>query len=302
MEWWTQHRKNPSLAPDDVIPVLSTIQSHPESPCLWEKYADAILQELGLTPTVHEPCLYSGTINGKHVILKHQVDNFAIAAPDKITVNILPDKINNKLFIPMKRQDYLGMYNGINMLQTRDYIKISSYKLINRICEKYLVTWMHNFTSLDARPTPLPTDPTWYKKFNSAVGDPDPKVQACLAKSMQISYQSGIGELIWAMTTTRPDLAFTNVKLSQVNFAPHEHQYHGVKNALKYLYSTRDDGRYFWRMAPCPEFNKGPLTQDQQQSTGPHPHRSSQRHHCVQMQISAYCCRVNNRSRIYGGI
>jgi hypothetical protein len=109
---------------------------------------------------------------------------------------------------------------------------------------------MHNFTSPDARPTPLPTNPTWYNKFNSAIGDPDPNVQACLAKSIQISYQSGVGELIWAMTTTRPDIAFTSIKLSQANSALHEHHYHGIKDALKYLYSTRDDGIYFWRTPP----------------------------------------------------
>ncbi len=182
-----------------------------------------ILQELGLTRTVHEPCLYSGTINGNRVILKRQVDNFTIAAPDEITAKIHLDKINYKLSILMKCQGYRGMYNGINVLQTRDYIKISSYLFINKICDKYLATWMHNFTSPDTWPTPLPTNPTWYKKFNSAVGNPEPKVQACLAKTMQISYQSGVGELIWAMTTTRPDLAFTSVKLPQAKFAPHEH-------------------------------------------------------------------------------
>jgi hypothetical protein len=76
---------------------------------------------------------------------------------------------------------------------------------------------------------------------------------------MQISYRSGIGELIWAMTTTCPDLAFTSIKLSQANSAPYEHHYHGDKHALKYLYSTRDDGIYFWCTAPRPEFDKGPL-------------------------------------------
>ena len=108
-------------------------------------------------------------------------------------------------------------------------------------------------------PTPLPTDPTWFKKFNAAVGDPDPKVQATLAKKMQLAYRCGVGKLIWAMTTTCPDLAFASVKLSQANAAPNEHHYHGVKHALKYLYSTRDDGIYFWQTAPQLELKEGPL-------------------------------------------
>jgi hypothetical protein len=51
-------------------------------------------------------------------------------------------------------------------------------------------------------------------------GDPDPKRQASLAKEQQLTYRSGVGELIWAMTTCRPDLAYTAVKLSQSNTAP----------------------------------------------------------------------------------
>ncbi len=115
-----------------------------------------------------------------------------------------------------------------------------------------------NFTSTNDRPTPLPTDPTWFKKFNAAVGDPDAKVQAKL-KKMQMTYRCGVGELIWAMTTTRPDVAFASVKLSQANSAPDEHHYQVVKHALKYLYSTRDDGIYFWRTAPQQELLAGPL-------------------------------------------
>ncbi len=118
---------------------------------------------------------------------------------------------------------------------------------------------MQNFTSMEDCPTPIPTDPTWFRKFNAAVGDPDPKVQVKLAKKMQLTYQCSVGELIWAMTTTRPDVAFASIKLSQANAAPDEHHYHGVKHTLKYIYSTRDDGFYFWRTAPWLELKEGPL-------------------------------------------
>ena len=258
-EWWVRHLHRPPLDPGQVIPILSAKQGHPESPRLWEKHADSILQDIGMTPTVHEPCLYSGIINGKRTLLKRQVDDFAIAAPDERTATILLDLIDDELSIPMKRQGFLDMYNGIDVLQTRDYIKISTTTFIDKICEKYLSSWMQNFTTTEDRPTPLPSDPTWLKKFNTAIGDPDPDVQKKLSKSMQLTYRCGVGELIWAMTTTRPDLAYASVKLSQANCCPHEHHYHGVKHAIKYLYATRDDGIYFWRTASRPEFKEGPL-------------------------------------------
>ena len=259
LDWWEHHKQRPPIPPGFVIPILSAMQGHPESPRLWEKHADAILRECGLTPTTHEPCLYSGIIEGSRVLFKRQVDDFAVAAPNEYTANVLLDMIDDKLSIPMKRQGLLDMYNGIDVVQTQHYIKLSCTTYINKICDKYLQTWMRNFTSTDNRPTPLPTDPAWMKKFNDATGDPNPKVQVQSTQTMDINYRSGVGELIWAMTTCRPDIAFASVKLSQANACPHEHHFHGIKHALKYLYSTKDDGLYFWRTAPCHAFKEGPL-------------------------------------------
>jgi hypothetical protein len=154
--------------------------------------------------------------------------------------------IDNKLTIPVKRQGYLDMYNGIDVLQTRHYIKASVRSFIEKVFEKHLATWMKSAYPNAARSTPLPSDQTFQKKFNSSVGNPDKTVQLTLAKEMQLGYHSGVSELIWAMTTCRSDFAYSSVKLSQSNSCPHEIHYHGLKHALKYLYHTRDNGLYFW--------------------------------------------------------
>ena len=250
LEWWTVHKNRPPILPGHMIPVLSAMQGHPESPRLWEKHADAILRELGLTPTTHEPCLYSGVIDGKRVILMRQVDDFAIAAPDAHTADLLLDMLDDKLSIPIKRQGHIDMYNGVDVLQTRHYIRLSCTSFIEKISEKYLATWMKHLYAPSTRPTPLPTDAPWWKEFNKAIGDPDKKSQALLEKEMQMSYRAGVGELIWAMTTCRPDLAFASIKLSQSNSCPHKIHYHGLKQALKYLFGSKDDGIYFWRTSP----------------------------------------------------
>jgi hypothetical protein len=43
-------------------------------------------------------------VDGKCIIFKWQVDDFAIAAPDKRTANILLDMIDDSISIPMKRR------------------------------------------------------------------------------------------------------------------------------------------------------------------------------------------------------
>ncbi len=149
---------------------------------------------------MHQPCLYSGIINGNYILLKRQVDYFAIAAPNAKTEDILLGMINNKPKIPVKHQGYLEIYNGINIHKTCHYIKIFIRLFINKVFEQ-LAMWIKLAYPSPARSTPLPTNATFQKKFNSATDNPDPKVQQKLAKNMQLGYHSGVGEIVWAMTT-----------------------------------------------------------------------------------------------------
>jgi hypothetical protein len=260
LDWWVNHKKCPPIPHGHVIPILSAMQGHPESPRLWEKHADGILWEIGLVPTMHEPCLYTGIVHGSRILVfLHQVDDFAIATSDPKTAYIVLDLLDEQLTIPIKQQGYLDMFNGVNITQTQHYIKISCKSFIEKCCDKHLASWMSTYLMATTRPAPFPCDPSWFKKFNAATGDPDPKKQAKLAKNMQLLYSSGVGERIWAMTTCRPDLAFVSVKLSQSNSYPHEHHFHGLRHALKYMHTTRDDGLYFWRTESRSKLPDGPL-------------------------------------------
>lgn len=74
-------------------------------------------------------------------------------------------------------------------------------------------------------------------------------VQAALSKRMGFGYRKAIGELIWPMTTCRPDLSQAVVKCSQASAAPTETHYNAVKSIFRYLAATQNDGIYFWRTA-----------------------------------------------------
>ncbi len=139
-EWWVQHLKRDPIPPGHIIPVLSAMQGHPESPRLWEKYANKFFWELGLTPTVHEPGLYSGVFNEHRVLFMRQVDDFAVAAPNAKTSDILMDLIDKNISIPIKQQGYLDMYNGGNIYQTCYYIKINVKTFVNKVFEQHIIT------------------------------------------------------------------------------------------------------------------------------------------------------------------
>ena len=109
-------------------------------------------------------------IVGNRVIFKRQVDDFAIAAPDSCTADILLDMLDDKLSMLLKRQGLLDMFNGIDVTQTRHYVKIDCHTYISKFCEKYLDSWLGKVPLTANRPTPLQTNPTWLKKFNAAIG------------------------------------------------------------------------------------------------------------------------------------
>jgi hypothetical protein len=225
------------------------MQGHPEAPRLWEKHADKILRSIGLRPNIHEPCLYSGHISNTRVLLLRQVDDFCIAAPTQSIANHIFDLIDEHLTIPLKRLGLVDLFNSVDILQTKHYVKISCTTYLERICEKYLDSWMHQH-HVPARPTPLPATDSFMKSFLAAIGDPTPSHQATLERDMQLKYKNVLGELIYALVTCHPDISFAVVKCAQATTAPHEIHYHALRHILKYLYVTRTDGLYLWRQTP----------------------------------------------------
>jgi hypothetical protein len=173
--------------------------------------------------------------------------------------------------MPIKRQGIVTLFNGIDVLQSRHYIKISAETYIEKIGAKYLTEWGKEFLQVADRPLPIPTNEPFLKAFGKAEGDPDPKVQAKLKNDFKFGYRNGIGELIYAMVTCRPDISTAVVRCAQVSACPAEIHYHAVKHAIKYLYATRKDGIYFWRVKPLMCLPEHPLPAASTALHGPLP-------------------------------
>jgi hypothetical protein len=268
-EWWTAKDLGP-LDHDAVIPVMRAMQGHPESSRLWEKHCDKFIRSIGFTPTIHEPCLYVGEIDGEKCIFKRQVDDFAIACKSAETAHKFYDMIDDHLSMPIKRMGFVTLFNGIDVLQSRYYVKISCETYIEKFCMKYLTTWLKD-TPISVRPTPMPSSKSFLDGFQTAEGNPDEKIQEKLKKQYGFGYRNGIGELIYAMVTCRPDISTTVVRCSQRSACPAEQHYNAVRHAIKYLYVTRSDGIYFWRKEPLMELPEHPIPAVDTKLHGPIP-------------------------------
>ena len=111
------------------------------------------------------------------------MDDFTVAAPTEHIANIIFDHIDDFLTFPLKTMGLVNLFNGIDVLQTRDYIKISVETYITRMSAKHLNTWM-DVRECSVKMTPLPRKPTFVKTFLSSVGDPDETQQKKLAARM----------------------------------------------------------------------------------------------------------------------
>jgi hypothetical protein len=127
------------------------------------------------------------------------------------------DLIDDKLSIPVKQQGLLMLYNGLDIHQTCNYIKLLFELYVDKICQSHTSNrWMKTYHILDC-PTPLPTTQNFMKTLQDNKGNSDPVVQQTLEKKMGFSHRSGIGQLVYPMVCCHPDLSFATVKLSQYN-------------------------------------------------------------------------------------
>jgi hypothetical protein len=124
---------------------------------------------------------------------------------------------------------------------------------------KHLIEWMHDFKDMSVRPLPMPATESFMKSFNTAEADPDERMQQSLKNEYKFAYRSGIGEIIYAMVTCRPDVSTAVVKCAQHSSCPAKPHYNAVRHILHYLYAPRDNGIYFWRPKPREDLPDNPL-------------------------------------------
>ena len=244
-EWWKDngHGEIPS---GHVLRVHHAIQGHPEAPRLWSTFIDNILQEkLNLKPSTHEPCLYRGSYQGQEILFLRQVDDFAVSSKDPATCNKLIQELDTYLKEPLKNEGIINRFNGTEIEQTQQYIKIHNTQYIQKIIENH--GWTDDNDHTSNRPIPMRNDSKYLFEIENTTGPSTPKEKFDLEQRMGFSYRQAIGEALYAMVTCRPDISIAVTKLSQYSNSPAEIHYKAIKNLFRYLRATANDGLIFWK-------------------------------------------------------
>lgn len=160
----------------------------------------------------------------------------------------------------MKHLGLITLFNGVDITQSCYYIKISCETYLDKMSKRHLENWMHDLKMITTCPL-LPTTESFMKAFDSVIGNPREEVQRALEEEYKFAYRSGIGEIIYAMVTCRPDVSTSVVRCAQHSACPAKQHYNAVRHILKYLYLTKGGGIYFWRARPLMSLPEHPLPQ-----------------------------------------
>jgi hypothetical protein len=134
----------------------------------------------------------------------------------------------------MARYGMMKHFNGIDISQLTIHISISSKTYLDTVLKKYV--WD------DIVPTSLPINPSneFVRALYSAITLES--AQHYKIENGHFRYRTVIGELIWPMITTHPELSYPVVKLSQFPSSPASIHYDAVFGIFQYLSRTRNDG------------------------------------------------------------
>ena len=254
--WWVNHKHRQPIQTGWVLKVKYALQGHPESPRLWDKHITQILTEhMGYKPLHHERCLYVANLYGHWTMLLRQVDDFAFAVSTEEMGRTIVEDIDKHLRIRIKYLGILQMFNGMDILQTKHYIKIHCATYIQRIIQQH--KWYES--SPTPYPIPYPADNAYSKNIDTANPPEAPTEQLRLSKHYHMHYRQIIGEIIWPMVKCRPDISFHITKLSQFMANPAEAHYQALRRIGSYLAQTTDTGIYYWRDVPRKDLPEAPL-------------------------------------------
>ena len=143
-------------------------------------------------------------------------------------------------------------YNGVNIHQTHDYIKLS--------CETYLdhVLQMHGWDKPSSQESDyhdsVPLNPTDADVLAKLVGPAEGTMaHSDLKASQGFSYHQVLGELIYAYVICHLDIGYAATFLARFSQAPDVKHYQALKNIIHYLHRMKSWGLMYWH-APSPFF------------------------------------------------
>ncbi|GJU50151.1 zinc finger, CCHC-type containing protein [Tanacetum coccineum] len=204
-----------------VCKLVKSLYGLKQAPKQWHQKFDEVVLSSGFLLNQSDKCVYSKFDNfGKGVIICLYVDDMLIFGTDQNQVDKTKKFLSSRF--SMKDMGEADVILGINIKRENKGIVITQSHYIKKILKK--------FNREDCSPVSTPIDPV--EKLKPNTGKPVD----------QLEYSRAIGCLMYAMTSTRPDIAYAVGRLSRFTSNPSRQHWQAITRVFKYLKGTMNYG------------------------------------------------------------
>ena len=190
----------------------------------WHNMLHSYLKDINFVQSSADPCVFIQSEENNVTILVVWVDDLIITSSLKELLNDLKKKLNEQF--KMKDLEEISSFLGIEFKRDTDSITMSQ--------SKYLQKLLHRFGYIDSRPRSTPCEPNpnaYHDDISEESNETDIR-----------EYRQMVGSLVYAMTSTRPDLSYCITKLSQHLAKPQKGDWIMLKHVFRYIKQTIDYG------------------------------------------------------------
>ncbi|CAM8931339.1 unnamed protein product [Rhodiola kirilowii] len=204
-----------------VCKLVKSLYGLKQAPMQWHQKFDKVVLSDGFILNQSDKCVYSKfDDSGNGVIICLYVDDMLIFGTNIKCIILTKEFLSSKF--SMKDMGEAEVILGIKIEKVEGGLALTQSQYIEKVLKKYKYLDCH----------PMNTHFESSQRLSPNKGAP----------VSQLKYSRVIGSLMYAMTSTRPDIAFAVGKLSRYTSNPSEDHWKAVHRILRYLKGTMNLG------------------------------------------------------------
>ncbi|GJV44213.1 zinc finger, CCHC-type containing protein, partial [Tanacetum coccineum] len=204
-----------------VCKLVKSLYGLKQVPKQWHQKFDEVVLSSGFLLNQSDKCVYSKfDSSDRGIIISLYVDDMLIFGTDQNQVDKTKKFLSSRF--SMKDMGEADVILGIKIKRENKGIVITQSHYIEKILKK--------FNREDCSPVSTPMDPVEKLKPNTG------------KHVDQLEYSRAIGCLMYAMTSTRPDIAYAVGRLSRFTSNPSRQHWQAITRVFKYLKGTMNYG------------------------------------------------------------
>jgi hypothetical protein len=191
----------------------------------WAEELAGVFLKLGFSRSRVDQAVYFKRTSTEQMVITVSVDDMAVTANDISHIHRFKSQL--QAYFEISDLGELKWLLGLKVTRDR------TARTLTLSQKAYVATIVECFCLEDAKSTQTPMEPGV-----TLSTDQSPATHAELEDMKDVPYQRAIGSLMYAATSTRPDIAFSLATLSQFMRSPGRAHWEGAKRALRYLKAT----------------------------------------------------------------